>query len=85
MGGNPQFENDEQKWKSSILSNLAIVKIDRDFKETDIIEDPVLRSNFELVYQELQQIKAKRFCQDIEAYKEKIEKMDKFPFARKLN
>ncbi len=84
MGGNPQFKNDEQKWKSSILSNLVIVKIDRDYKETDIIGDPVLRSNFELLYQELQQNKAKRFGQDIEAYKEKIEKIDKFPFARKL-
>jgi hypothetical protein len=47
IGGNPEFINDNQKWKQSILTNPAIVKINRVYKWTDIIEDPLLKNNFE--------------------------------------
>ncbi len=69
IGGNPEFINDNEKWKQSILTNPAIVKINRVYKWTDIIEDPLLKNNFELAYKEFEQNKANRYKNGLEEIK----------------
>ena len=69
IGGNPEFINDNEKWKQSILTNPAIVKINRVYKWTDIIEDPLLKNNFELAYKEFEQNKADRYKNGLEEIK----------------
>jgi hypothetical protein len=72
IGGKPEFINDNEKWKQIILTNPAIVKLNRVYKWTDIIEDPLIKINFEMAYKDFEQNKADRYKNGLEENKEKI-------------